>query len=87
MARRERFVVEITEGAIRVAAGGKLLTLTPVRPPLNQEATPDFILALDDIEHWDPPHDEEPIEIEELQRITRAVEDECDRRGLSVEFD
>jgi hypothetical protein len=87
MARRERYVVEITEGALRIAAGNRVLTLTPVRPPVNQESAPDFILALDDIEHWDAPHDDDLIEIEDLQRIVQAIEDECDSRGLSVEFD
>jgi len=87
MARRERYVVEITEGALRIAAGSRVLTLTPVRPPVSQESAPDFILALDDIEHWDAPHDDDLIEIEDLQRIVQAIEDECDRRGLSVEFD
>lgn len=87
MARREKFQIEFTEGAIRVVSGDKLLTLTPVRPPMNQESAPDFIVALDDIEHWDAPHDETLIEIEELQRITRAIEEACDERGLSVEFE
>ena len=86
MARRDKLQIEFTEGAVRVASGDRLLTLTPLRPPLNQESAPDFIVALDDIEHWDAPNDEILIEIEELQRITRAIEEACDERGLSVEF-
>lgn len=64
-----------------------MLTLTPIHAPPNAEETPDFILALDDIDCWDAPHDETMIEVEELQRIVRAIEDECDARGLTVEFE
>jgi hypothetical protein len=85
--RHERLTVSITEGAIRVASGEKTLTLTPIHAPPDAEGEPDFVIALDDIEAWDAPHDDALIEVEELQRIVRAVEDECDNRGLSVEFD
>lgn len=85
--RRQSISVAITEGAIRVTEGEKTLTLRPHHAPLNQERAPDFILSLDDIEHWDAPHDDDLIEIEDLQRIVQAIEAECDSRGLDVEFD
>lgn len=85
--RHQKLSVAITEGAIRVTRGEKTLTLTPVHAPPDQESAPDFILALDDIEHWDAPHDDDLIEIEDLQRIVQAIEEECDNRGLGVEFD
>ena len=88
MARRKPLIeVEITEGAIRVRHAGRSLTIAATAPPPDAEDSPDFILRLDDIEHWDAPHDETEIEVEELQLVLSAIEDECDRHGLSVEFD
>lgn len=79
--------VEITEGAIRVRRAGRTLTIAATAPPPDSDDTPDFILSLDDIVCWDAPHDEIEIGIEELQFVLAAIEDECDRHGLSVDFD
>jgi hypothetical protein len=79
--------VELTEGAIRVRQGARVLTLLPAPPPPDAEDASDFILHLDDIATWDPPNEEMEIGIVDLQRILRAVEAECERHGLSVEFD
>ena len=88
MARRKPAIeVEITEGAIRVRLAGRALTITASAPPPDAEAAPDFIVRLDDIEHWDAPHEEFEIDVQELQLLLGAIEDECDRHGLSVEFD
>ena len=88
MARRKPAIeVEITEGAIRVRHAGRILTIGASAPPPDAEEAPDFIVRLDDIEHWDAPHDETDIDVEELQLVLAAIEDECDRHGLSVEFD
>lgn len=88
MARRKRAIeVEITEGAIRVRHDGRTLTVAATSPPPDAEDAPDFILSLDEIVSWDEPHDEVEIGIEELQRVLSAIEEECDRHGLSVEFD
>lgn len=88
MARRKPTIeVEITEGAIRARHAGRTITLTSCPPPPGAEESPDFIIRLDDIERWDPPHDEAEIGVEELQFLLTAIEDECDRHGLSVEFD
>jgi Immunity protein 74 len=85
---RSRFLdVEVTEGAIRVRHVGRVLTITPAPPPPNAGEAPDFIVHLDDIETWDAPYNEVEIEVAELQMILRAVEEECDRHGLSVEFE
>jgi Immunity protein 74 len=37
--------------------------------------------------NWDAPHDEVEIEVEELQKIVQAIEEEFDKLGLVVEFD
>ena len=59
----------------------------PKWPPPDSGEAPDFIIHLDDIEAWDAPHNEVEIEVAELQMILRAVEEECERHGLSVEFE
>ena len=88
MARRKPAIeVEITEGAIRVRHGGRTLTVVASAPPPDAEDAPDFIITLDDIDHWDAPHDQEEIEVDKLQLILDAIEDECERHGLTVEFD
>ena len=85
---RSRFLdVEVTEGAIRVRQGGRVLTITPTPPRPETGDAPDFIIHLDDIDTWDTPHNEIEIEVAELQMILRAVEEECERHGLSVEFE
>jgi Immunity protein 74 len=85
---RSRFLeVEVTEGAIRVRQGSRVLTITPTPPPPDADEAPDFIIHLDDIETWDAPANELEIEVTELQMILRAVEEECERHGLSVEFE
>jgi hypothetical protein len=85
---RSRFLsVELTEGAIRVRQGKRTLTVKPAPPPPNAEDAPDFIIHLDDIETWDAPDNEVEIEVAELQMILTAVEAECERHGLSVEFE
>ena len=87
MARSRFLEVDVTEGAIRVRQGGRMLTITPTPPPPAAGDAPDFIIHLDDIETWDAPDNEVEIEVAELQMILRAVEEECDRHGLSVEFE
>jgi hypothetical protein len=85
---RSRFLtVEVTEGAVRVRHGSRVLTIAPAAPATDAGDTPDFIIHLDDIETWDAPDNEVEIEVAELQMILRAVEEECERHGLSVEFE
>ena len=79
--------VELTEGAIRVNCGKRSLTIYPGSDLPGAEAPADFVVRLDDILTWDPPHETTEIAIEELQRIVAAIEAECEKRGLVVEFD
>jgi predicted esterase len=88
MARRSSAIeVEITEGAIRVRSQGRVLTITNAPRPPDLEENADLFIRLDEIEHWDPPDDEESIDVEELQRILDAIERQVERHGLSVVFD
>ncbi len=88
MARRGQAIeVEITEGAIRVRCADKALTISNMPPPADFDEDADFFVRLDEIEHWDAPHDDTIIEIEELQRILEAIEDQVERHGLIVVFD
>ena len=88
MARRKPSIeVEITEGAIRVRHAGRMLTVVASAPPPGADAAPDFLISLDDIERLDAPHEDVEIDVEKLQLILTAIEDECDRHGLTVEFD
>ena len=56
MARRAgAYEVEVTEGAIRVRHDGKTLTIPAAPPDVESNEGADFIVRLDDIEHWDAP--------------------------------
>jgi hypothetical protein len=87
MARSRPIAVEMTEGAIRVLSRGKTLTIVNAPPPPDAEEDTDFFIRLDEIDHWDAPDDEESIDIVELQSILEAIEEELERRGLSVTFE
>lgn len=88
MARRDVPIdVEITEAAIRVRSGARVLTLSNILPPAGLDEDADFYILLDDIEHWDPPHDEDEIDIDELQKILDAIENQIEKHGLSVVFE
>lgn len=78
--------ITLTEGSIRVHWGSRLLTILPAPPQPGTEDPADFTVDLDSILNWDAPHDEIEIEIEELQKITKAIEDEFEKLGLVVEF-
>lgn len=84
---RAHVSVALTEGAFRITYGKKVLTLFPAPDQPNAEAPADFVIRLDEILMWDPPHQDCEIAIEELQKIVEAIGDECDRRGLVVAFE
>jgi hypothetical protein len=88
-ARRSKaqFSVELTEGAIRVYCGKRSLTIYGGPDLPEAEAPPDFVIRLDEILTWNPPHESEEVGIEDLQKIVAAIEAECERRGLVVEFE
>jgi hypothetical protein len=79
--------ITLTEGSIRVQWADRILTILPAPVPPNTEDPADFTVDLDSILNWDAPHDEIEIEVEELQKITKAIEDEFEKLGLVVEFE
>lgn len=79
--------VTLTEGSIRIHWGARILTILPALSQPNAEDPADFIVDLDSILMWDAPHDEIEIEVEELQKIAKAIEDEFEKLGLVVEFE
>lgn len=85
--RQAEILVELTEGSIRIRSQGKVLTLVSGPNPPDAEELVDFIVGLDDIAHWDAPHEDVEIEIDLLQKIVQAIEMEFDRLGLKVEFE
>lgn len=88
MARRSSAIdVEITEGAIRVRCGDRVLTLPNTPSPTDADETADFFVRLDEIENWDPPNDDVPIDIVELQKILEAIEAQVEKHGLTVDFE
>ena len=80
-------VVELTEGAIRVSWRDRTRTILPMAGPPGAEEAADFTINLDDIVCWDPPDQEIEIEMTELQVILEAIDEACDRLGLSVEYE
>jgi hypothetical protein len=87
MSRRRGPQIVLTEGAIRVTWGARVLTILPGVPLQNVEERADFVIDMDQILNFDPPHDSDEISVEELQIIAQAIEAEFDRLGLVVEFE
>lgn len=87
MARGKSITVELTEGAIRILSHGKTLTIVNASAPPDADDGSDFFIRLDEIDHWDAPDEEVSIDIVELQKILEAIEEELERRGLSVTFE
>ena len=85
--RANAYDVEVTEGAIRVRHRGRTLTIRPAPPDAESDGDADFIIRLDEIENWDAPDDDAPIDIVELQEILDAVEAQFEKHGLRVDFD
>ena len=87
MSGRTRLVVELTEGAFRVSSGEMRLTIFAVSDLPNVEHPADFVIRMDEILTWDPPHEDQEISVDELQKIATGITEECERRGLSVAFE
>lgn len=87
MTRRRGPHITLTEGAIRVTWSGRVLTILPGVALPNVEDRADFVIDMDQILSFDPPHDSDEVSVEELQAITQAIEAEFDRLGLVVAFE
>lgn len=77
--------VELLKGVLRVSRGEQSLSLAAHPDAEAEENT--LVVSLDEVATWDPPSSGAAITIEELQRITEAVERFCSRLGIAVEFD
>ncbi len=84
---RPRLSVVLTEGGFRVTYGKKVLTIFPAPDQPGAETPADFVIHLDEILVWDPPHQDCEVEIADLQKIVESISDECERRGLVVAFE
>ena len=79
--------ITLTEGAIRVLWGDRVLTILPASALPDVEEPADFVIDMDQILSWDPPHEADEIGVEELQAIAHAIESEFDKLGLVVAFE
>lgn len=84
---RSKIKVEMTEGAIRVRQDDRTLTIHAEAPDAESGEDIDFVVRLDEIDHWDAPDQDQEIDIVELQKILDAIEKELDKHGLTVDFD
>jgi hypothetical protein len=87
MARRAGPQIILTEGAVRVLWGERVLTIRSAPALQDMEEPADFVIDLDQIVSFDPPHEAEEISVEQLQAIAQAIEAEFDRLGLVVAFE
>jgi hypothetical protein len=84
---RAKIKAEMTEGAIRVRLDDRTLTIHAEAPDEDSGDDTDFVVRLDEIDHWDAPDQDKEIDIFELQKILDAVEKELAKHGLTVDFD
>ena len=87
MARRAGPQIILTEGAVRVLWGERVLTIRSAPALQDVEEPADFVIDMDQIVSFDPPHEGEEISVEQLQAIAQAIEAEFDRLGLVVAFE
>ena len=46
----------------------------------------DLVVFLDDVTHFEAPHSDEEITLEDLQAIAAMIEAECEKREIDLEF-
>jgi hypothetical protein len=82
------FEIVIIEGAIRVTHAERTMTVRCCVNDFDEEDDDtDVIVYLDDIQGWDPPHDKDKFEIDDLQKLLEAIEVTFAHHGLGVVFD
>jgi hypothetical protein len=79
--------ITLTEGAIRILWTDKVLTILPAAQLPDSEEAIDFVIDMDQIMTWDPPHQGVEIGVEELQIIMQAIEADFEKLGLVVAFE
>ncbi len=84
--RNSAFEIELVDETLRVRNKDRVLTIVNAARDQDDEDV-DFLVALDEIESWDPPHDGTQFELEELQKILDAIEKFSERVGLDLAFE
>jgi len=80
--------VVLLDGALRVTYGERSMTIRCCVNDFDEEDDDtDVIIYLDDITMWDPPHEKDKFEIDDLQQLLQAIERAFARHGLGVVFD
>lgn len=80
--------VVVIDGAIRVTHRERTMTVRCCINDFDEEDDDtDAIIYLDDISGWDPPHEKDAFEIEDLQKLLQAIELAFARHGMGVMFD
>jgi len=88
MTRRAAAIeIELLNDGLRLRSKGRTLTIANAARLVKQEEDAEFLVLLDEIESWDAPDDQTPIEIEELPKILDAIEDFAERQGFSIAFE
>jgi hypothetical protein len=79
--------ITLTEGAIRVLWAERVLTILPASALPDADEPADFVVDMDQILSWDPPHEADEIGVDELRAIAQAIEAEFEKLGLVVAFE
>ena len=73
-------------GFLRVQIGrGRVTPIGETAPEGPSGA--DFVAYLDSIVRWDAPHESEPLNPDDVRRITATVEAACKAKGLAGGFE
>ena len=73
-------IVEWTRGHITVEVGDRKLTIQG-EGHLDAPGSPGFLILAGSIRGWDPPHDNEPLDVTRKKEILDAVLRELDALG------
>lgn len=79
-------ILEPGDGYVRLGLGPRAITRGGETRPEGPEG-PDFVIHLDTIECWDPPHEHLSLGLDDIRKVTEAAEAAVDARGLTVEFE
>ncbi|MCX7899127.1 MAG: Imm74 family immunity protein [Methylocystis sp.] len=86
MGKQGHYDIELKDRVIFVRRDGKTLTVKTATADEEKGEDADFVVHLDDIEHWDAPHEGIAIGLEELRTILVHIETELDQNGHSIDF-
>lgn len=79
-------IVEPRAHRVRLRIGDRTITIAGDSTPDGPDG-PDFVIHLDTIEAWDPPHENDPLSLDDDRRATHAAEVGFAARRMAVEFE